>query len=304
MQTPLDILCVSDMCVDLILTGDVRPHFGQAEQIIADYVVEMGGSANIFASQFVKLGGTAGVIGRLGEDAFGDLVRERLRALGIDDSRVRRDPKLKTGLGVALAEPDDRAILTYSGTIDAVSPGELDATLLAECRHWHIASFFLLTALRREWPRWLGACKQAGVTTSLDPNWDPEQRWDGVFELLRLVGVFLPNEAEAAAITGEASVMRAGEKLSKNGPLVVIKRGSQGAAAFRDGDFWTAAPEVPADFEPVDSIGAGDNFDAGFLRGWLLGRGGPWSLALATRCAVTSLNRAGGIEGQLREVIS
>jgi ribokinase len=292
------------MCVDLLLMGNVRPRFRQVEQIIADYVVELGGSANIFASQFVKLGGTAGVLGRVGEDAFGDFVRERLRGLGVDDSRVRRDPKLKTGLGVALSEPDDRAILTYPGTIDSVEPADLDSGLLSACRHWHIASYFLLSKLRRRWPRWLTACKEAGLTTSLDPNWDPDDRWDGVGELLPLVDVFLPNEAEALAIAGEASVQRAGEKLSKQGPLVVIKRGREGAIAFKDAEYWTVAPEVSGASPLVDAIGAGDNFDAGFLRAWLLRCDIPSCLSLACRCAVASLAAAGGIQGQYREGIS
>lgn len=304
MNTHLDILCVADMCVDLLLMGNVRPRFRQVEQIIADYVVELGGSANIFASQFVKLGGTAGVLGRVGEDAFGDFVRERLRGLGVDDSRVCRDPKLKTGLGVALSEPDDRAILTYPGTIDSVEPADLDSGLLSACRHWHIASYFLLSKLRKRWPRWLAACKEAGLTTSLDPNWDPDERWDGVRELLPLVDVFLPNEAEASAIAGEASVQRAGEKLSKQGPLVVIKRGREGAIAFKDAKSWTVAPEVSGASPLVDAIGAGDNFDAGFLRAWLLRCDIPSCLSLACRCGVASLAAAGGIQGQYREGIS
>src|SRR5438128_1133504 len=120
MSELLDVLCVADMCVDLVLRGNIRPRFQQIEQLIDDYRLELGGSANILASQFVKLGGRAGVIGWLGTDPFGDLVLARLRELGVEVTRVRRHATEKTGLGVALAEPDDRAILTYAGTIDAV----------------------------------------------------------------------------------------------------------------------------------------------------------------------------------------
>ena len=174
--------------------GDVRPRFHQFEQIIDGYVVELGGSANIFASQFVKLGGTAGVVGWVGQDAFGAFVREKLRSLGVDDSRVPTHPRLKTGLGVALTEPDDRAILTYPGTIDSVEPTDLAADLLSACQHWHVASYFLLNKLRNHWHGWLRACKQAGLSTSFDPNWDPEDRWEGIMELLPMVDVFSPTK--------------------------------------------------------------------------------------------------------------
>ena len=304
-ELDVDVLCVSDMCVDLLLTGDVRPRFHQVEQIVADYKMELGGSANIFASQFVKLGGTAALIGWAGLDAFGDFACQKLHELSVNTSWIRRHPHLKTGLGVALAEPDDRAILTYLGTIDGLAPDDLRPEFLSSGRHWHLASYFLLRQLRHHWPHWLHACKEAGLTTSLDPNWDPDNHWQGIRELLPLIDVFLPNEAEATAIAGEPSVERAGRKLAALGPLVVIKCGRKGAMAFRGGEQWTAGPASIADAIPlVDAIGAGDNFDAGFLRAWLLGRDIPCCLELACRCGAASLAAAGGIEAQLQENFS
>jgi sugar/nucleoside kinase (ribokinase family) len=294
------------MCVDLVLSGNVRPRFQQSEQLIDDYQLELGGSANIFASQFVKLGGKAGVIGWLGADPFGDLALARLRELRVDVSRVRRHPTLKTGLGVALAEPSDRAILTYAGTIDAVQPETLTPDLLMACRHWHIASFFLLTNLRPHWAGWLRRLRRAGVTASLDTNWDPENRWEGVIDLLPLVDVFLPNEAEALAITGCSDHRTAGRELAQHGPLVIIKRGREGVTAFDRQLVWDAGipgPEHP-DEPIVDTIGAGDNFDAGFLRAWQLGWPIEECLRLGIRCARASLRAAGGIEGQLQEPIA
>jgi len=299
-ETP-DVFCVADMCVDLVLSGNVRPRFNQVEQLIDNYVIELGGSANIFASQFVKLGGRAGVIGWVGKDAFGQFVLERLQTIGVDVSLVGYHPHLRTGLGVALAESNDRAILTYVGTIDAVQPSELPDDLLSACRHWHIASYFLLNHLRDYWSNWLKRCKEKGLTTSLDTNWDPENRWVGVIEMLPLIDVFLPNETEALALTGQANVTRAGEKLASRGQLVIIKRGSEGAIAFRGNQSWQVLPRDSPDHPVtiVDTIGAGDNFDAGFLRAWLLNRDIDQCLRLACHCAVASLRVAGGIEGQL-----
>jgi ribokinase len=299
-----DAGCAGDLCVDLILTGNVVPRFGQAEQWIDGYALELGGSATIFAGQFARLGGAVALTGVVGEDPFGDLVHERLRALGVATDHVRASSAVATGLGVNLVKPDgDRGMLTYSGGIGAVEPADLPDALLRACRHWHVASFFLLEKLRPFWPEWLRRCRARGVTTSLDTNWDPEERWEGVRELLPLVDVFLPNEQEARAIAEESDVLAAGRRLAGQGPLVVVKRGSEGATAFQSGRQWEMGP-VPQDEQPlavIDSVGAGDNFDAGFLRGWQLGWGIEECLRLAGRCARASLRAPGGFRGQLIE---
>lgn len=302
MSPAFDIAAVADMCVDLVLAGNVRPQFHQAEQLVGDYSVEIGGSANIFACQLAGLGARTCVLGAVGRDLFGDFLVAHLAETGVDTSLVRRDPALRTGLGVSLAEPDDRAILTFLGGIAAVGPEDLPTAPGALARHWHLASFFLLERLRPAWKPFLERCRAEGLTASFDPNWDPEARWEGVLELLPLVDVFLPNEAEALAISGETDVNLAGRRLSASGPLVVIKRGGQGALAVRGDSFWSFTP-APAEMPPavVDAIGAGDNFDAGFLCGWLSGLDVAASLKLGHCCAAASLACAGGIRGQLRQ---
>jgi len=290
------------MCIDLILSGNVRPQFHQVEQLIGDYQLELGGSANIFASQLAKLGVSAGVIGTLGADYFGQFALGRLEQLGVNTTWVRVDPSVRTGLGVALIEADDRAILTYAGSIDAVGPEEFPEPLAGSCRHWHVASYFLLNRLRPVWPEWLARCHEAGITTSLDPNWDPENLWTGVGDLLSKVDVFLPNEAEARAITGCADVRQAALSLSSAGPLVAVKWGREGVVAARQGRVWQMPALMPAG-PVVDAVGAGDNFDAGFLCGWLSGWDMAECLHLGQRCGVASLSKSGGMEGQLRETV-
>ncbi|MCL5994715.1 MAG: carbohydrate kinase family protein, partial [Chloroflexi bacterium] len=290
-----DCLCVADMCVDLVLRGNVRPHFHQVEQLIDAYHLELGGSANIFAAQYAHLGGRAGVVGYVGSDTLGEFALNRLRSLGVDTSWVRRHPALPTGLGVALVEQDDRAILTALGTIDAVTLDDLSPDLLGACRHWHIASFFLLSKLRPFWKSWLERCRASGVTTSLDTNWDPDNQWQGVAELLPWVDVFLPNEAEALAISGDGDVERAGQRLSRQCGLVAIKCGARGAYVFAQGHTWRYTPEPARSLTVVDTIGAGDCFNAGFVRAWQLDKSVDECLAWGVRCAEASLAAAGGM---------
>ncbi len=302
-ETRHDLLVIGDFCVDLILTGDVRPRFGQVEQIVDDASLEIGGSAAIFASQSAKLGARVKVIGWVGDDSFGELVAEGLSRTGVDVSALGRHPTLKTGIGVALSMPGDRAILTYMGTIDALRPKDLGEALFTSVRHVHLASYFLLDAMRSEWPGWFALCRERGITISLDTNWDPKNRWQGIDELLAYVDVFLPNEQEALAISRTSDVETAGRKLASRGPLVVIKRGPEGAIAFANQQQWRLLPNAESGLPArvVDTTGAGDNFDAGFMRAWLSGADIPACLALGHRCAVSSLQERGGTRGQLLE---
>jgi len=295
-----DAMTLADVCADLILTGNVRPRFHQVEQFV-EYSVQLGGSGAIFASQMARLGTSTAMLGWLGKDIFGDYVCAELERSGIDIGGLRRHESAQTCLGVALSEPGDRAMLTHLGALAAASPADLRPELLRKCRHWHVAGYFLLPRLRPAWSGWLKQCRAAGVTTSLDTNWDPEERWEGVRELLPLIDVFLPNEAEALSISGQADVDSAARKLAGYGPLVVVKRGAEGALAVKGGQRWKLHPsESP--YRPariVDTTGAGDNFDAGFLRAWLGGEAVGACLHLGHRCAVSSLEYPGGIAGQI-----
>lgn len=285
--------------------GNVVPRFHQVEQFVDDYDIELGGSATIFSSQFGKLGGKVFIIGVVGKDGFGEIVLERLHTLNIDTSAVTIRPDLKTGLGLALIQDDDRAILTYSGSIDAVKPSDLSNDILNTCRHWHIASIFLLKGLRDHWKSLLQYCRSHNITTSIDPNWDPEEKWEGFLALLPMIDVYLSNAAEAKAISGENDVINAGNILSSHGNIVVIKMGEKGAIAFHKGQVWQVTPEdfSQENIQVVDTIGAGDSFDAGFIRAWQLGRDIQECLNLAMRCGAANVTGRGGFERQLKDVV-
>jgi sugar/nucleoside kinase (ribokinase family) len=303
---PLDVLLVSDIRADLVLTGEVRPKVRQVEQIVSDYSLEVGGSASVFASQLAKLGARVGVLGYVGADIVGDLALQELSQIGIDITRIKRHPSVKTGVGIHLAERSDRAILTYLGSIDATCSKDLDDAVLDSCRHWHLTSYFLLTKLRTFWPHWLRKCRKAGVTTSLGTSGDPSKRWDGLMELLPYIDVFLPSEAEALSHTGETDVWGAAGRLASRGPLTVVKCGEKRAIALKGNKRWEVRnPDEDVPRRPVvDTIGAGDNFDAGFIRSWLLNFDISSSLRLGCDCAVRSLRFPGGLRGQLRKSVA
>jgi sugar/nucleoside kinase (ribokinase family) len=295
-----DVALVADMCVDLIIRGNVRPRFRQIEQLIAGYELDVGGSANIFACQIAKLGLSVKVIGRVGKDTFGAHLLGLLAGEGVDISAVKIDPDLKTGLGVTLVEPDDRAILTFIGSIDAATAADLPADPGTFCSHWHVASYFLLTRLQQAWPGFFKRAREQGVSISLDPNWDPDEKWTGIDALLDKLNVFLPNEVELLAIAGETDLLTAARRIARLGPLVVVKRGADGALAVAKDDVVELSR---AEIEPVvgivDSVGAGDNFDAGFLSCWMQHHSLLECLRNGHRCASSSLVQLGGRRGQV-----
>jgi ribokinase len=298
MHSTFDVITFSDMCVDLIISGkDVLPQFGQVEKLVDDYSLEIGGSCNIFACQAAKLGLRTAVLGRVGDDSFGRLILQRLHDCGVDTRYVIVDPALKTGIGVALCPPGDRAILTYLGTINAVYPQDITSDILASTRHIHHGSHFLHTNLQPGIQDIFSQARQLGLTTSLDPNWDPAELWDGDLpQILPHTTIFFPNDQEALHISRAAALPAAAQEFLDQGvATVALKGGSQGA--------WVYTPTTSI-FHPVtpvpggDSIGAGDSFDAGFLAGWLRDLPLEQCLDIATHCGRSVASRTGGLAGQ------
>jgi sugar/nucleoside kinase (ribokinase family) len=206
-----------------------------------------------------------------------------------------------TGISVALARPDDRAVLTALGAMGTLDPVDVPTELLRRTRHVHIASPFLQPRLRDGLADLVDRAHDAGATVSLDTGWDPEDRWTPLREVLRTVDVLLPNAQEtlrlAATVDGRAGtdVAAAAAALAAAGPLVVAKLGEEGALAAGDGEpVRISAPRV----DTVDAVGAGDSFDAGFLTGWLDGLPLPDALMLGCACGALSTRRAGGTAGQ------
>ena len=293
-----DIITVGDMCVDLIVTGDdVVPKFGQFEKLVGDYELEMGGSCNIFACQASKLGLRVGIIGRVGDDDYGRLVLRRLAESGVDIQHVIIDPTVKTGLGIALCQGNDRAILCYLGSLNAVYPEQIDDDLLRSTRHLHYGSYFLQTNLRPAMPVVFAHARALGLSTSLDTNWDPEEKWNGgLRQMLSLTDVFLPNEQEARLISRTSFVNEAVQAFQEMGvPISAIKLGDKGALVDVKGKRYTCS--LPA-ASVGDGIGAGDSFDAGFLAGWLRNLPYEQCLQIACHCGREVASQTGGIRGQ------
>jgi len=293
---PFDVVVVGELNVDLILNGEVTPAFGQVEQLVANASLVLGSSSAIFACGAARLGLRVAFIGKVGDDPFGRFEVSELIQRGVNTEGVVIDPTIKTGLTVILSRGSDRAILTYLGSISALRYPEIDASLVAKACHLHLGSYFLLDNLRPDIPALFDLAHSYGLTVSLDTNYDPVERWaGGVMEALGRADIFLPNETELCAIAGLPDVPAALESLALKVPLVAVKLGAHGAQARRGAELARAA-SLPV--QVVDTVGAGDTFDAGVIYGHLAG----WDLAKTLRmgvvCGSLSTQQAGGIAGQ------
>jgi sugar/nucleoside kinase (ribokinase family) len=293
---PVDLLVLGDANPDLILRGDVQPRFGQAERLLDDATLVLGGSGAITACAGARLGLRVAFAGVVGDDLFGRFVREALEERGVDTGGLAVDPNRPTGVTVILQREDDRAILTSPGTIGDLRSTLIDEDLLRTARHVHVSSYYLQHGLRRDLPSVFAIAHDAGASVSVDPNWDPAESWNGgLLDLLSSTDVFLPNSAEARAIVGVDDIDVAAQVLAGRGVTLVVKFG-QGGGLATDGDELVRSEAVPADV--IDTTGAGDTFDAGFIAGRLDG----WPLArclgVAVACGSLSTRAAGGTAAQ------
>jgi ribokinase len=271
-RTPLPVVVAGDANVDLVLRGDVVPRFGQAEQLADSGDLVLGGSASIAAAGVARLGVPTSLVARVGADTFGTFTLDALRACGVDVGSVEVADGEPTGLSVILSTPADRAILTVPGTIPTLTGERVTEVLDARGARsglLHVASYFLQPGLARALPGVLARARAQGWTTSLDTNWDPAQEWAGLDEVLGHLDLLLPNRNELRAIAGalgepgDLDDVELATRLARRGPRVVVKDGADGGwSVGADGDV-VHAPGVAVDV--VDTTGAGDSFDAGYL---------------------------------------
>jgi ribokinase len=287
----MDLLVVGDLNADLVLRGgDVVPAFGQREQLVDHAELVLGGSGGIVAVGAAKLGLDVAMVACVGDDALGRVMVETLSRAGVDASAVVRDPETPTGVSVGLVREDDRAMLTATGALSRLRAADVPTDLIERARHVHVSSPFLQDALRPG----LAALTATARSASLDPGWDPRERWDVALDGF---DVLLPNAQEALALAGrqDGDVEAAAQQLARDGRLVVVKLGAEGALAIHDGETVRAAA---THVDAVDGTGAGDSFDAGFLAGRLNGDDLVEALALGCACGALSTRRAGGTAAQ------
>lgn len=302
----IDILVVGEINPDIVVSDpDPVPVFGEVERLVQSIRMTVGSSSAIVACGAARLGLRVAFCGVVGDDQFGRFMLDELTKRGIDVSGCTVDPARPTDATVILTSGRDRAMVTAMSTVGALDVGAVPASLLGRARHLHLGAYYLQETSRDRLPAFFAAAREAGMTTSFDTNWDPTEAWDGgVAEMLTASDIFFPNAAEARAIARKDDVEEAALALAATGavgrndggPIVAVKLGADGALGCRADGAMVRVPAMAV--EPVDTTGAGDSFNAGFLRAWLDGGDLRESLELGVVCGAMSTLEIGGVDGQ------
>ncbi len=292
-QKLLDVLVVGELNVDLILNQlESFPEMGK-EKLAGTMTLTLGSSSAIFAANIAALGARTAFLGMIGQDDFGNLVLRSLKEKGVQTDYVIRSEHYQTGITVVMNFGNDRAMVTYPGAMAAFSVDDVDFSILPHARHLHFSSYFLQPGMQPGVRLLLQSAKDAGLTTSLDIQWDPAERWDFDYQaILPFVDVFLPNEAEVKALTGESSAIEGGRHLAQYGNLIVIKQGVYGATAIKGRSI--VQHRGFKNEAVVDAIGAGDSFNAGFIYQFIQGRPVEACLMFANLMGAINTTAAGG----------
>jgi hypothetical protein len=287
------VLCLGRTYCDIIFTGlHEMPALGR-ERFAEGVTIAAGGGAYITAAHLVSVGRPTALLTRLGTDPLSRSLDPELETSGIDLSFIERSGDAGPQPTVALVKGGERAFV--SRRAGGSRPSTLEQALSArDVAHLHIAEFATL----KDNPDLIAMARHQGLTVSLDPSWDDQliRRNTGFFEMCEGVDIFLPNLEEGEALTGESSAEAILRKLQERFPLVVLKRGERGAMASH-GSTCVSADALPVDV--VDTTGAGDAFNAGFLHSWLETSDLERSLTAGIEAGALSVQSAGGAPPRL-----
>ncbi len=271
-----------------ILVADVvaKPVSHYPERGICAHVERMalhvGGCASNTGLALAKLGLPVSVIGKVGQDAFGDFILSELQRYSVDTRGIQRTVSAGTSSTMVMVHPDgERSFIHHMGANAEFCPDDIDWNLLSDCAIFHLAGVYLMPRMDGEpAARVLQKAKQRGMTTCLDTTWDASGQWMRLLlPCLPHLDYITPNYGEASMLTGETDPEKIADRLLAEGiGTAVIKMDAQGCfVKNREVAFHLPACEVAV----VDMLGAGDCFTAGWLAGVSLG----WDLRRTARLA-------------------
>ena len=289
----IDVVVVGELNMDLIMNGaQAFPQVGK-EIIAANMDLTLGSSSAIFASNLSSLGSRVSFAGKIGNDLFGRMTLDSLQRQNVVTDMVIEVPSLRTGATVILNYGNDRANVTYLGAMEQLELSDLPVEKFSSAKHLHVASCFLQKGLKKDIATLFRTVREYGLTTSLDPQWDPEENWDlDLREVLPLVDIFLPNERELLNLTKQNNVESALDMVAAYGNITAVKRGLKGSIVSSPAGRCAMAAFV--NDRVVDAIGAGDSFDAAFIHEFIRQRDMEACQRFANLIAAISTTAAGG----------
>lgn len=280
-----DVLLFGDYFCDLIITGlQEIPRLGA--DVFGEAMEIAPGGAYILTVALHRLGVRVRWAARFGNDLFSRFMMEQVACEGLDTSQFKFSQEPLRSLSVSFSFAHDRGFISY---VDNFPAHDLYTIIADQRPRWVINTPFagapetlaLAEFIRKQGTRIYTDCQY--TTQTLD---EP-----GLTDLLHLTDIFAPNLSEACQLTGETDPEKAAARLAEFCPLVIVKCGADGALARSGNQIWHS-PALKVDV--VDTTGAGDSFNAGFLAAHLRGEPIETCLRWGNICGSLSTTRRGG----------
>jgi sugar/nucleoside kinase (ribokinase family) len=259
-----DVLVIGELNMDLIL-AEIQKFPELEKEVIANKLnFTLGSSSAIFASNLSSMGSKVAFSGMIGNDFFGEKVLDALKEKNVNTDSIVSSDKYQTGVTVAMNFGDERAMVTHPGAMNYFGNSNVSDQLLKSVKHLHISSIFLQRQLNADLMTLLKRAKSFGLTVSIDPQWDPSEKWElDLNNIFEYIDVFLPNAAEWLALTKSTNIEESLLKYKTFKVIIVVKNGAEGAYCLGGGEVIFQPAFVCHNY--IDAIGAGDSFDAGFI---------------------------------------
>lgn len=290
-----DVYVYGDINIDLVIPKVEHFPLPGQEDVVEIMNTYVGGGAAIFTLGIGKLGLKPVFQGTIGDDCYGQFIKEEFYTKNVDDTLLTISKENKTGISISFTNEKDRSFLTYRGTNDEIDLSKIDMKRVKEARHIHLTGY----AGSKNHNQYLDLLKTVKsmeeVTVSFDVGWDDTGEWyQGIYELFPYIDILFMNEVEAMHYSRKKDAREAILDFSKSCILAVAKLGKKGAMAVKEGVVYEAKAYT---VQAVDTTGAGDSFNAGFVYGFLKGKEVEECLKYGNGCGALSVTQLGGNTG-------
>lgn len=288
-------LVIGDLNIDLIFSKlDRFPEIG-SEIIAEKSFLDIGGSGGIFSAVLSQLGSETIIISEIGNDHLGRFLIERLGKFGVKTDLIEVHDNKNTGISVTASYAEDKYQISELTAVNTMNFVNIKGDIIEDINHVHFTSYYMMKNLIPKYTEIIKEIKRINnsITFSLDTNDDPEDNWKGDLSgVLKNIDILFVNKKESLKISGSKNIEEAIKILKNMVANVVVKLGPEGSLAHFSGDL-IKTKALTVDFQ--DSTGAGDNFDAGFIHGYLKGYDEESALKIANICGGESVRFLGGV---------
>lgn len=293
------VLCFGLILVDLLAVGvEKLPTVFEGTTACEYTKTAVGGGAINSAVAFSKFGVETDLLGRIGRDSLGIVVRRFLRRTPVR-SRVIVDSERSTGSSLVLvSKTSQKTAIVSRGANDGIVKEDFNGVILQDYDMLLINGFFQFPNVVKDLPKILARAKKLGVTVAFDTaGWDTTERWfEQIRPFAKYIDYFFPNDIQVKKLGGSDDIEVAANNLLKEGVgCVVVKCGENGCIVYRNGvePLKTDGYKVA----PIDTTGAGDCFDAAFLTCKADGKSDKYASRFANVAAAINCTHVGACEG-------